>query len=89
MALVAVPPPYRGPTAGAGQVEVPGGTVLACIDAVEARHPGFREQILDGGGRVHSFVKLFLNGEQLGADALEVSVGDGDRLEVLAAIAGG
>ncbi len=89
MVVVAIPPPYRGPTAGADRIEVPAGTVRQCIDAVEARFPGFRTQILDDRGRVHSFVKLFVNGDQLGADALEIAVGDGDRLEVLAAIAGG
>ena len=35
------------------------------------------------------FVKLFVNAVQLEANALETPVGPGDRVEVLAAIAGG
>jgi len=89
MAMVVVPPPFRGPTGGHEEIEVPAGTVATCLDAVEARHPGFRAQVVDGGGRVHRFVKLFRNGEQLEGDVLAEAIGAGDRLEVLAAIAGG
>ena len=89
MATVVIPPPYRGPTHGLEHVEVPGGSVRECIEAVEAQHPGFRGQILDDGGRPHRFVKLFRNGEQLMGDVLAEEIGAGDRLEVLAAIAGG
>ena len=89
MPIVAIPPPYRGPTRGADEVEVPAGTVAACLDAVEARFPGFRAQVVDDGGRVHSFVKLFRNREQLTGDPLREPIGEGDRLEVLSAIAGG
>jgi molybdopterin converting factor small subunit len=89
MPTVHVPPPYRGPTRGEAEIAVAGDTVRACLDAVEARYPGFRAQVLDAEGRVHRFVRLFLNGEPLGAGALAQPVRDGDRVEVLAAIAGG
>jgi hypothetical protein len=89
MPIVAIPPPYRGPTRGADEVEVPAGTVASCLDAVEARFPGFRAQVVDAEGRVHSFVKLFRNREQLHGDPLGEKIAEGDRLEVLSAIAGG
>jgi hypothetical protein len=89
MPTVLIPPPYRGPTRGVEEVEVPAGTVASCLDAVEARYPGFRAQVIDPEGRVHSFVKLFRNREQLGGDPLREKIGEGDRLEVLSAIAGG
>jgi molybdopterin synthase sulfur carrier subunit len=89
MATVVIPPPYRGPTHGAERVEVDGRTVRECIAAVEARHPGFGPMILDASGRVHRFVKLFRNGDQLQGDMLGAAIADGDRLEVIAAIAGG
>jgi molybdopterin converting factor small subunit len=44
---------------------------------------------LDAGGKVHRFVKLFVNEEQIDSGALETSLSEGDRLGVLAAIAGG
>lgn len=89
MPTVHVPPPYRGPTHGAAEVEVEGSTVLECLDAVEARHPGFRALVLDAQGGIHRFVRIFLNGEQLDGDALATPVRASDRLEVLAAIGGG
>ncbi len=90
MATVVIPPPYQGPTQGKAEVEVSAGTVRGCIDAVEDRFPGFRPLVLDPGGDVHHFVKLFLNGDQLAnGDALEHKIEAADRLEILSAIAGG
>lgn len=89
MPTLAIPPPYRGPTGGADELEIPAGTVAECLGAVEARFPGFRAQVVDPAGQVHRFVKLFRNGDQLTGDVLAAPVGAGDRLEVLAAIAGG
>ena len=89
MPTVHVPPPYRGPTQGAAEIQVVASTVLECLEAVETLHPGFRDQVLDASGRPHRFVKLFVNGELLDGDALTTRVGDADRVEVLAAIAGG
>ena len=65
MPVVVVPPPYRGPTAGEGEIRVRAATVRACIEAVEARYPGFLPQVLDAHGRVHRFVNLFVNGDEI------------------------
>ena len=90
MPLVIVPAPYQGPTGGRGEIEVAGRTVRECIEAVARAHPGFREQVFDGRGRVHRFVTLFLNGDELPREAaVETPVAEQDRVEILAAIAGG
>jgi molybdopterin synthase sulfur carrier subunit len=89
MPEVKIPPPYRGPTQGAAVVEVEGGTVRACIEAVEARHPGIGELVFDPAGAVQPFVTLFLNGDELGRDEADRAVAGGDEVEILAAIAGG
>ncbi len=89
MAKVIVPPPYQGPTGGRGEIEVEAGSVRACIEAVDARHPGFGAQVFDARGQVHRFVKLFRNGEPLDAGSLDAPVEAGDEIEVLAAISGG
>ena len=86
MPKVLIPPPYRGPTGGLESIEVPGATVRACIEAVEAGHPGFTAQVFDASGEPHGFVKLFVNGDQVPPDA---DVAEGDEVEVIAAIAGG
>ena len=48
MPLVFIPAPLRDLTAGAAQIEAPGGTVLEVIDALEVRHPGLRERLCSG-----------------------------------------
>jgi molybdopterin converting factor small subunit len=89
MPRVVVPPPYRGPTRGEAEIDVDGETVGACLRSAAARFPGFSEQIFDAAGRVHRFVNLFVNGEEIDRHELDRPVAEGDRVEILAAIAGG
>ena len=89
MPQVAVPPPYRGPTAGMESIDVEGSSVEACLKAVGERFPGFGEQIFDAQGCIHRFVNLFVNGEEIDRKDLGHAVAAGDRVEILAAIAGG
>ena len=87
MPKVNVSPPLRGPTGGEAVVEVPGATVRACLAAVEARHPGFQALVLGPDGAVHSFLKVFRNGEQV--DSIDEPIAEGDEIEVMAAVGGG
>lgn len=90
MPTVVVPTPYRGPTQGVGEIPVEAADVRGCLEAVEAKYPGFLALVLDGGGALHRFVKLFVNEVQLdNPTALDTAVEASDRVEVLAAIAGG
>jgi len=89
MPIVLIPTAYRGPTRGEAEVAVTAATVRAALEAVEVIHPGFLGQVLDPAGALHRFVKLFINEEQLDSGALDSPLAEGDRLEVLAAIAGG
>ena len=89
MPTVLIPTAYRGPTKGVSEVEVPAGSARACLEAVDAQHPGFADLVFDSKGGLHRFVTLFINGDQLDDAPLDQAVGDQDRLEVLAAIAGG
>ncbi len=89
MPTVLIPTAYRGPTKGVSEVEVPAGSARACLESVEALHPGFGPLVFDGQGELQRFVTLFINGDQLDDAPLDQSVGESDRLEVLAAIAGG
>lgn len=89
MPKVIIPPPYRGPTRGTPELRVEGATVLACLEAVERKYPGFLAQVLSEDGSAHRFVKFFVDGEELAADGLETSLPADAEVEVLAAIAGG
>ena len=89
MPRVSIPPPYQGPTQGKGEVTVAGRTILECLDAVEARYPGFRAQVVGPDGRAHKFVTLFVNGAQVASAGLDTTIGEDDEVAILAAIAGG
>ena len=89
MPQVHIPSRYRVPTKGEGRVEVDASTVRTCIEAVEARYPGFQELIFNAKGELHHFSKLFLNGELLDRDALDTPVSGDDIVAVLAPAAGG
>ena len=89
MPVVLVPTAYRGPTRGLSEIEVEATDVRSALLAVESLHPGFGELVLDEAGQLRRFVKLFINGEQIESSALDKPLSVVDRLEVLAAIAGG
>ncbi len=89
MPQVQVPSRYRVPPKGEGRIEVDARTVRACIEAVEARYPGFEELIFNSKGELHLFSKLFLNGELLDRNALDTPVSGDDTVAVLAPAAGG
>ena len=89
MPQVEVPSRFRVPTRGEAVIEVEGATVRECIRAVEARFPGFEEVIFNSKGEIHRFVKLFVNEEEVPRNAPDVPVGAADRIQILAAAAGG
>ncbi len=89
MPRLIVPPPYRGPTQGQGEIAVSGSTVRACLEDAGRQHPGLLEQVLDAGGKMHKFVNVFVNGDEIERDDLDRAVAESDDVEILAAIAGG
>ncbi|HJO23524.1 MAG: MoaD/ThiS family protein [Myxococcota bacterium] len=89
MPQVVVPPPYRGSTLGEARIPADGSTLRECFEDVGRRYPGFIEQIFDGGGKVHKFVDVFVNGEEIDREDVDSGVAAEDCIEVLAAVAGG
>ena len=90
MPKVMIPTPFRGTTQGQAEIEVPSGTVLECLQSVNERCPGFLELCVDADGVAQRWNKFFLNEVQIESEGvLTTRVGESDRLEVLAAVAGG
>ncbi|MDP6977715.1 MAG: MoaD/ThiS family protein [Myxococcota bacterium] len=91
MPIVVIPTAFRGTTNGAAEVEVPAGTIRSCLESVSEQAPGFHELCFDKAGNNQRWLKFFLNEVQLeeGPGTLDVEVGENDRVEVLAAVAGG
>lgn len=87
---VQIPAPLRSLTAGAAEVEVEASTLQGLLDALETRFPGVKSRLCDEQGRLRSYVRVFVNGEDartLG-DA-SAPLRSGDTVSIVPAIAGG
>jgi sulfur-carrier protein len=75
---------------GAKSVQSDGQTVAELLDDMNARYPGFKEQITMEDGSLHRFVNIYINDEDIRfLQALDTPVKEGDVLSILPALAGG
>lgn len=87
---VRVPPVFRTLTSGTSQVSVDGATVGDVLDALEGAHPGFKDKLLDGDGKLVRYVNLFVDDDDVRfLDGLATPVPDGGTLSIMQAVAGG
>ncbi|MEZ5096898.1 MAG: MoaD/ThiS family protein [Nocardioides sp.] len=90
---VRIPTILRTYTGGEKSVTAAGDTLAAVIDDLEANHPGIRERLVDssgGGDELRRFVNIYVNDEDVRfLGGLGASLGDGDQVVVLPAVAGG
>jgi sulfur-carrier protein len=87
---VQIPGPLRPLTGGAAEVEVEATDVGGLIEALEARHRGIRERLLDASGELRSYVRVFVDDQDVrtlrGKDTL---LAPGATVAIVPAIAGG
>ena len=87
---VEVPAPLRALTAGAETVELEAEDVAGLLAALDVRHPGFRERLLDDKGQFRKFIRLYVNDEDVRVlDEQQTRLRHGDVVMILPAIAGG
>ncbi|MDQ3973425.1 MAG: MoaD family protein [Actinomycetota bacterium] len=87
---VRVPTIMRKHTGGAQKVTGRGATVRELVDDIEARHGGLRDALVDEDGRLHRFVNVYVNDEDVRfLGGLEAPLADGDTVSILPAVAGG
>jgi sulfur-carrier protein len=71
-------------------VVLDGTTIEEVLSGLGDRYPGFRERALDGAGGPRPHITLFLNSMHVMAGSdLGTSVGKGDEIAIISAIAGG
>jgi sulfur-carrier protein len=87
---VQIPGPLRPLTGGATEVEADAPDVASLIAALDERHRGLRDRLLDGSGALRRHVRIFVNDEDVRAlqDAA-TPLREGDRVAIVPAIAGG
>ncbi len=89
MPQISIPAPYRGPTQGQPEIATRGATVRECLDDAGRQFPGFAEQVFDSAGKLHRFVNVFVNGDEIDRGEIDMAVSETDSIEIMAAIAGG
>ena len=89
-AVVRIPAPLRSFTGGAGEVDVEATTVARALQALDRRHAGILDRVLDGDGRVRGFVNIYVgetNVKQLGG--LDTALAEQAIISIVPAVAGG
>ena len=77
-------------TGGQKTVEASGSNVAQVFEDIDARFPGFKAQVYGADGKLHRFVNIYLNDEDIRyTGGLDTAVKSGDTLDVLPALAGG
>jgi sulfur-carrier protein len=87
---VQIPAPLRSLTGGADEVELEAQDVASLVDALEARHKGLRDRLYDGQGELRSYVRVFVNEEDVRfLNGKKTALKSGDTVAIVPAIAGG
>ena len=90
MPSIRVPSALRTFTGGSSDVDVTATTVRDAIADLERRHPGIAARILDGGGAVKPFIRIFVGADDIGGLAgLDTALTERDEVSIVPAIAGG
>ena len=90
MPTVRIPPVLRPATGGEREVDAAGDDVGAVLRALAERHPQTQGQLFGSDGELNRYVNVYLNDEDVRVlDGLGTSVGEGDTLVILPAMAGG
>jgi len=77
-------------TGGAKSVQAEGKTVGDLLNDLNQTYPGFLGQVMQEDGKLHRFVNIYLNDEDIRyLGQLDTSVKNGDVVSILPALAGG
>ena len=90
MATVKIPPVLRAAVGGEKELDADGSSVGEILRSVVDSHPETQSQLFAADGGLNRYVNVYLNDEDVRVlDGLETSVGSGDTLVILPAMAGG
>lgn len=90
MAKVRIPAPLRKLTGDQRVVQASGTTLVDLVEDLERRFPGMRARLVDGDGRVHSFVNIFVDDQDVRfLQGLDTPLGEEAEVAIIPAMAGG
>lgn len=87
---VRIPAMLRRLTGNARVVKVAGGTIGEVLNNLEAEHAGIRQELIADDGKIHRFVNIYLNDEDIRfINGLDTAISESDVISILPAVAGG
>jgi sulfur-carrier protein len=90
VSAVWIPHVLRSAVGGQKQVELEGGTVRELVDALVAKYPSLKQQLVAENGDLNRFVNVYVNGQDVRyLDGLATPVEARDEVRLLPAMAGG
>jgi sulfur-carrier protein len=90
MAKVKIPPVLRPSVGGEKEIDADGASVGEVLQSLASAHPQTQSQLFSSEGELNRYVNVYLNDEDVRVlEGLETSVGEGDTLVILPAMAGG
>ena len=90
MATIKIPPVLRASVGGEREVSADGDQVGEVLRSLVEDHPATATQLFGDDGELNRYVNVYLNDEDVRVlDGLATTVGEGDVLVILPAMAGG
>ena len=87
---VRIPTTMRPITGGDKQVALEPGSLSEVIAALEAKHPGMGERLIDEDGALRKFVNVFVDDDDVRyLNGLDTAVEDNWTVSIIPAVAGG
>lgn len=90
MAKVRIPAPLRKLTGDLRVVQAEGATLVDLVEDLERQFPGIKTRLVDGDGRVHAFVNIFVDEEDVRfLLGLQTPLRQDAEVSIIPAMAGG
>jgi molybdopterin synthase sulfur carrier subunit len=90
MPTVRIPSPLRKLTGDQRVVQANGATLVDLVADLERRFPGIKGRIMDGDGKVHSFVNIFVDDQDVRfLQGLATPLREEAEISIIPAMAGG
>lgn len=90
MSKILIPTPLRKFTQNEAFVEVEADTVLQSIEQLVTKFPDVKRHILDDGGEIRNFVRVYVGDEDIKAlDGTATALAPNTTISIIPAIAGG
>ncbi len=87
---VRIPTPLQKLTNNQGDVQCEASDINGMLAELEKNHPGIKERLCDGEGKLRRFVNVYVNEEDIRfLQGQETVLKDGDDISIIPAIAGG